>query len=42
MKAKLATALYVLAWFAVAIVWIGLILVLSHDYIEAQKVLITQ
>jgi hypothetical protein len=42
MKAKLNTALYVLAWFAVAVVWIWLILVMSHAYIDAQKVLITQ
>jgi hypothetical protein len=42
MKAKLNTVLYVLAWIAVAIVCIGLILVMSHDYIEAQKVLITR
>lgn len=41
MKAKLNTALYVLAWFAVVVVWTGLILIMSHDYIEAQKVLIT-
>jgi hypothetical protein len=42
MKAKLNTALYVLAWVVVVVVWVGLILIMSHDYIEAQKVLITQ
>jgi hypothetical protein len=42
MKAKLNTALYVLLWVAVAVLWITLIMVMSHDYIEAQKVLITQ